>query len=726
MKILLLTDQMDTGGAETHLFCLAEGLAALGAEVWLLSAGGRLADRLTQIGVHTVTAPMRSHKLSDLVSSYRKLRRLIRQEQFDVLHAHARLPAFLLRFCKASQSPCLVSVHAHFYVNRLLSRLCYWGNRTVAVSEDLREYVCREYRLPSERVTVIPNGIDCTRFAPPDRDQQQNPHAILFASRLDRDSSRGAELLCSIAPTLWKSFPNLRITIAGGGEEYGRMQALAERVNVLLGKRVVCVVGRVEDMPSLMRTHGIFVGVSRAALEACASRCAVILCGNEGYGGILSSANAPKAAASNFCARGEKMPNEDLLARDLTRLLEDQALQRQYGQELRALAKEHFDADRMCRATLAEYHRLASPKKQFTVTVGGYFGCGNLGDDAILQGFLLGMHTVAPEIRVQALTGAPRRNRQRLGISCHNRKNPLSIWLAFSASRAFLCGGGSLLQNLTSRRSLSYYLTLLRTARRMKCRTLLYAAGIGPLLGARATQRTVDELQRCAYIGLRDDHSMRQLTSHGIDAALLHLGADPACLLPLPPATRAMMLMQRYGISADTPLLCVVLNGSTSPQILQNLLSAIRIVCLRRSLTPLFLIFDRRHDRYRSEQVARAYKGYACAPTDPTDAIALISVTRAVVTLRLHALIFATAAGIPAVGIAADPRDAKISAFARAVGQDALSPKSLSVPMLVETILATLDDRQHRTPMLTDAMADLRQAAEADLERVTAMLRGLP
>ena len=248
MKILLLTDRMETGGAETHISNLAHGLRSLGHEVWLLSAGGSLADQLKASGIRCIHAQFSSRRPICLLKSLRILRKLIAQEHFDVIHAHARLPAFLLRFCRASRTRHVVSVHAEFHLNAILKRLCYWGFQTIAVSEDLRQYVCHEYRIPPERVQVIPNGIDCTTFMPPAPRLRKEAPSILFASRLDNDCAFGAFLLCEIAPSLCRRFPGVSISIAGGGSALETVKLHAEAANRIIGRPAIQLLGRVEDM----------------------------------------------------------------------------------------------------------------------------------------------------------------------------------------------------------------------------------------------------------------------------------------------------------------------------------------------------------------------------------------------------------------------------------------------------------------------------------------------
>ena len=93
----MLTDRMDVGGAETHIAELTMGLIRRGEDVELLSEGGGLADALEQQGVSVHRMPLCTHNPVRLLLLWQKLRRLIREKDYDVLHAHARIPALLLR-----------------------------------------------------------------------------------------------------------------------------------------------------------------------------------------------------------------------------------------------------------------------------------------------------------------------------------------------------------------------------------------------------------------------------------------------------------------------------------------------------------------------------------------------------------------------------------------------------------------------------------------------------
>lgn len=720
MKILMLTDRMGLGGAETHIMGLARALRDAGETVTVASAGGHAATLLEAAGIRHVCLPLGTHNPFRWLLVRRALRRMIKHERYDVLHAHARIPAFVARGLPV---PCVTTVHARFKAPFLLKRLCNWGVRTVAVSEDLRTYVCDTYRIPAEQVRMIPNGIDCTRFSPSANGFSTACRRILFASRLDLDCSLGATLLCRIAPTLCQRFDGLEIRIAGAGNARETVAALAEEANARIGRAAVTLVGSVSDMPPLLRRADVFVGVSRAAMEAAACGCAVILCGNEGYGGILCRESAERASLSNFCCRGYPQASAEQLTEDLCRLCSSAHVRRQCASEARKIIAEAFSEARACRDTLAVYREVCPVPQDKHITVGGYFGCGNAGDDLIFQGFLTEFRRAYPDIAVTALTNRPRQNSRRFGVPCRARRDPITAALLFLRSDAFLCGGGSLLQNATSNRSLLYYLLLLRLSRACRAKAVLYAAGIGPLHGKTMRRLTASVLKKCDYISLRDPSSMLLLERMSIDRARLHLGADPALLLPLPPPSRAQAMLAELGIPPQRAYFCVVLRGGAQgADVVRITVAAARMLALRHGMLPLFVVLDPDEDLRPSRRAAAILGGYTVRLREATDATAILSRAAFAITMRLHALILAATVELPALGVCSDPYDQKIPAFARLSAEEFLPLEEVTVGALVARAEAMLEQRASRRPILRDAVSDLRKKAQKDLANIVTML----
>ena len=95
MKILMATMGLDIGGAETHIVELAKELRHQGHEVVVVSNGGVYVPEITAAGIRHYNAPMHRRSLGDMLRSRAILRDVISQEKPDVVHAPARIPAFL-------------------------------------------------------------------------------------------------------------------------------------------------------------------------------------------------------------------------------------------------------------------------------------------------------------------------------------------------------------------------------------------------------------------------------------------------------------------------------------------------------------------------------------------------------------------------------------------------------------------------------------------------------
>ena len=95
MKILMVPMSMNIGGAETHILELCRELRRMNHHVTLASFGGVYAEEAAQCGVVNVQLPLHTKKPGAVMEPYRGLEKLIRVGNFDLVHAHARIPAFI-------------------------------------------------------------------------------------------------------------------------------------------------------------------------------------------------------------------------------------------------------------------------------------------------------------------------------------------------------------------------------------------------------------------------------------------------------------------------------------------------------------------------------------------------------------------------------------------------------------------------------------------------------
>lgn len=358
MKILMLTDSLGVGGVETHVETLCVSLKKLGCDPIVASGGGRGVYRLWANGISHFSLP-------DISRTYRlptaslKISRLISAEHPDILHAHTRRSAFAAALpCRAHGIPLVVTAHAFFSMRFPLAALSVWGNRTIAVSDDIC-HLLRSHGVKKENLSVVPNGIEFSANKIADR---KGSHKIAFVSRLDADCSLGAELLCDAAPRLFRSFSDLEIIIVGGGSEAERISRRAEEINVLLGRSIIRTVGERAEPREILCDCSLFVGVSRSAIEAMSLGVPVILLGNEGYLGLLEPDRLASALRTNLTCRGHgEECTADRLASEAERYFSLPNKQRSALSDFSfAAVRKHFGAEQMACKTLEIYKRAIS------------------------------------------------------------------------------------------------------------------------------------------------------------------------------------------------------------------------------------------------------------------------------------------------------------------------------------------------------------------------------
>lgn len=167
-------------------------------------------------------------------------------------------------------------------------------------------------------------------------------------------------------------------------------------------------------------------------------------------------------------------------------------------------------------------------KKRFVLS--GYFGFKNFGDEAILS------------VLIKKLQS----NRERITVISSNPQYTKSLYSHIAAVKTFdfnniisaiyksdilISGGGSLLQDATSLKSLIYYLSIIFIALCFRKKVIIFSQGIGPIKSAFGRFMTKLLLRSCHYISVRDKKSKELLQSWGIKSDLL---CDPFFSVEIP------------------------------------------------------------------------------------------------------------------------------------------------------------------------------------------------
>lgn len=668
MRILMVTMGLDIGGAETHIVELSKQLHDQGYDIAVVSNGGVYVPEITAAGIRHYNAPLHRRTIPDMHRSRLILRDVIRKEKPDIVHAHARIPAFLCgSLQKSFHFPFVTTAHWVFDASGALRYLTDWGQRTIAVSEDIRNYLIQEYHVPAEHISVTINGIDVKKFSPDisgeriHRELALDPSApiVSYVSRMDEDRALVARQLIEIAPQLSRAAPGVQLLLAGGGNVYEELHRRAEEVNRRLGRRCIVMPGPRTDINEIVAAGDIFVGVSRAALEAMSAARPVIVAGNEGYHGLFGPEKLNAAMEGNFCCRGMPLSTPKALLSDVVTALalpeKEKARLGSYG---RQVIQDHYSVRCMAADAIAVYEQVR--KRKYNVMMSGYYGFRNAGDDAILESIAEGIRSASDEISLTALSRDPAQTEKQFGIQAIPRFQLPKVISALRNCDALLSGGGSLMQDTTSTRSILYYLSIIHLAQLMGKPVMLYANGIGPVQRPSNQKKVRRAVQRAAVVTLRDHSSAQDLVRMGVTRTDLHVTADPVFHLSPAPKERALELIRTTGLQPDRPFAAVsVRDWPDTGSFLQELAILCDHLYEKHGMRILFLLMQPSRDLDTTKLVQKNMKHPSFCldePCSPTELMAVLGQARLCLAMRLHTLIFAARMAVPTIGLVYDPK----------------------------------------------------------------------
>ncbi len=670
-KILMTTMGLNIGGAETHIVELSKELKKRGYDVLVASNGGVYVDELLKAGIRHYNVPLNTRNAVKMYRSLKLLRKIIRDEKVDIVHSHARIPGFVTGMLhKSLDFTFVTSAHWVFSTAYGLKYLTNWGQKVIAVSDDIKQYLIDNYNTPEENIYVTINGIDTDKFSPDISGDKiikefglDKEHPIVsYVSRMDADRAMVAEQLIDIAEELNSRIDGIQFLIAGGGNVFDKLKEKADNVNNKLGRKCVVMTDARTDINEIVAAGDIFVGVSRAALEAMAVAKPVIVAGNEGYIGIFSEDKLFEAQANNFCCRGCDDSCADRLMKDIIELLTaDNERRTELGQYGRDVIFKFYSVSKMADDCIKMYDDAYRLNHTRNLLMSGYYGFNNSGDEAILTTIYKNTKKSNDNINITVLSKNPDETKSKYGFeNVVYRFDLFKVLKEINHCDILLSGGGSLLQDTTSTRSIMYYLFIIVCAKFMHKKVMLYANGIGPVSRKKNRNMVKRVLNKVDIITLREEDSLDELVAMGVTNKNIFVTADPVFSMDTIPYYKSKALLSEAGIPKDNGIVGVsVRNWKGNTDIADKFAQICDRIHDEFDKTIVFIVMHNPADANISKEViskmhAPAYildKEYS-----PTEIMGMISQMEIILSMRLHTLIFATKQRVPIVGFIYDPK----------------------------------------------------------------------
>lgn len=293
------------------------------------------------------------------------------------------------------------------------------------------------------------------------------------------------------------------------------------------------------------------------------------------------------------------------------------------------------------------------------VLLSGYYGFGNFGDEVLLDVIVEQMQRRFPSTRLEVLTATPSATAASRRVAAVPRWDWREIRAAIRRADVVLSGGGGLLQNATSTRSLLYYAGIVREAIRAQRKTMIFAQSIGPLdfWGQLIVRYFCKGLDRAT---VRDQRS-RALLEALLSTTPVEQTADPVFLYDAP---ETGVDLSAEGLGTESGPYAVVSVRKTSA--FRDLAGAIaRVVdrlAERHGVRSAFLPLGGAPDAAAATDVIRAcLSNPVLLPESSLEkAASILRGARVVVGMRLHSLVIAARYAVPFLAIAYDPKVAAL------------------------------------------------------------------
>lgn len=279
LTVLQVVPRLESGGVERTTLEIADAIQSAGGRALVATAGGALEFRLVRSGAEIFRMSVDSKNPMTMWQNARLLRRLIAEEQVDIVHARSRAPAWSAYWATSQTgTPFITTYHGAYKEDapfkRLYNSVMAKGRPIIANSNFIHDQIRERYGVPPDRIVTIPRGADIAVFAEERVGNEraiklteswgmlEDPRSIvLLPGRLTR--WKGGESMIEAAALLKEMRPaDFCVVMVGDDDSSGFRDVLHKKIEATGTGDVVRMPGSTQDMAAAFKLASVVVSAS--------------------------------------------------------------------------------------------------------------------------------------------------------------------------------------------------------------------------------------------------------------------------------------------------------------------------------------------------------------------------------------------------------------------------------------------------------------------------------
>jgi len=284
------------------------------------------------------------------------------------------------------------------------------------------------------------------------------------------------------------------------------------------------------------------------------------------------------------------------------------------------------------------------------------YGCGNIGDEAIVHAIVQNL-TARNEInrqQIKVLTAKPEQLKQRLRVNTGSSRFFLCI-KEFASAEVIICGGATVLSDYTNRFFIKSLIAII-----LGKKLIYFGIGANEIAQGHLTRFLIRTGMRYArLVTVRDEQTKEQLRALGIRKRIIVMG-DPAHSIRDAEPRKIDKFLDRHGIEKQKKYMVIGLSGEPDFKgriPVGEIGKAIKTISERHDLVPLYLAMNFKPDQDTPllRQVRKKSNTFGLLVSEdiePEVIFSLLEYAKLIISTRLHLVILGTTKAVPAIGIA--------------------------------------------------------------------------